>query len=423
MKKIVLFSLVLTLSTHTLFADEKCDFYCWFDNISNRYGYVIGRSEASVIRPNQNEPRNNLKTFVPQSFKDYTEEVTTVSRMEKVAPNGLKKYLETLIAGKKYGDDNYVAPEPPDSYFEPDLPRQSKDFPETVPDLSNQQTAKEFQSFLNSQGANLKVDGNWGPRSQTALEKFQKTNGIDAKTFGKLDAKTLEKIDELADKQLENNTISRTSPKDKESGSNPTSCSESRVEGDTNNILGCGKATNFGHLPDGSKDPNDDGQTFCNPKNDPEKFTYLPPHSNGKKPTVGQRNKEDNLNYCYAALRAVDIAKIIGIPTTKTVTAKKNGKTTSQTITKDLSEIKKDLANNRNKFCERELRITNKENGKIVNVKLLDIMSNNDKAIDLTGGCMLKLGVSKNNSQPTLNSVQIEWANQPSKTQTASLSK
>lgn len=47
---------------------------------------------------------------------------------------------------------------------------------------------ERVQNALNSNGANLKVDGKWGPQTKAAVMDFQKNHGL--KTTGRLDKTT-----------------------------------------------------------------------------------------------------------------------------------------------------------------------------------------------------------------------------------------
>lgn len=156
------------------------------------------------------------------------------------------------------------------------------------------------------------------------------------------------------------------------------------VEGDSENIIGCGKATTFGHKTDGSKDGSkDDGNVFCNPKNEKEKFTFR-----------NDRSTQENLQVKFAALRAQDIGKIFRI-----------------NVSGNLKQQLKTLAKKRNDFCGKMIKVKDLKTGNEITVKLMDVMSNNNKLIDLTGGAMKELGGK--GKEPTLNKVQITWANAP----------
>lgn len=157
---------------------------------------------------------------------------------------------------------------------------------------------------------------------------------------------------------------------------NSSGCGKvSVVEGDSSNIIGCGIATTFGHKTDGSKDGSpDDGNVFCNTSNDKSKYTYR-----------SDRSTQQNLQVKFAALRINDIKKIFKI----------SGK----------------LSKNRSKFCGKMIKVKDLNTGKDITVPLMDIMSNNNKVIDLTGGAMKELGGK--GKEPTLGKVQITWADQP----------
>jgi hypothetical protein len=164
---------------------------------------------------------------------------------------------------------------------------------------------------------------------------------------------------------------------------NSLDCNTASIEGDLNNIIGCGVATNFGHTRTGEKDPNDNGQTFCNTKSEKEKYTYR-----------SDRPKSENLNKCFVALRMKDVAKILKINV---------GNMNTKAIRKILGKRK-----NREAFCGKNILIVNKENGERAEAKLMDIMSNNDKVADLTGCVLNALGSKKGNPK-----VQITWTNVP----------
>ena len=150
------------------------------------------------------------------------------------------------------------------------------------------------------------------------------------------------------------------------------------IEGNSSYIIGCGKATTFGHQTNGKKDKSkDDGNVFCNPKNEKDKYTFR-----------SDRSTQDNLKVKFAALRMKDISKIFGIPNSK-----------------------KGLAKNRSKFCGKLLKVKDLNTGKEIVVPLMDIMSNNNKVVDLTGGASKDLGGS--GAEPNFSNVQITWADSP----------
>jgi hypothetical protein len=149
---------------------------------------------------------------------------------------------------------------------------------------------------------------------------------------------------------------------------------KSIVEGDSSNMIGCGIATNFGHTRSGGKDPDDDGQVFCNTKNEKEKYTFRK-----------DRSPQENLKVEFAALRMNDVSKLFNIGLGK-----------------------KQLMKGNSKFCGKMITIKNMGNGKVTQAKLMDIMSNNNRVIDLTGAVLLKLGSTKGNPK-----VQITWSDQP----------
>ena len=150
-------------------------------------------------------------------------------------------------------------------------------------------------------------------------------------------------------------------------------CKKSIVEGNSNYIIGCGTATNFGHNRGGGQDTLDDGNTFCNTKKEKNKYTYR-----------NDRSASENLKVKFAALRMNDISRIFGIP-----------------------KGRKALGKNRSKWCGKEIKIKDMVTGRETTAVLMDIMSNNNKVIDLTGGVLNDLGAKGNPK------VQITWANIP----------
>jgi hypothetical protein len=261
----------------------------------------------------------------------------------------------------------------------------------SVPDFfekgSNGSKVKNIQEFFNKFfGTNLVVDGKYGKDTEAAVRKIQEQLGTDQ--TGKLDQEMLKKMEASVNQKIGEKNNSNLGSSD--------DCKNGKLEGDLKNILGCGKATNYGHDQNGNKDPVDDGNNFCNTNNDPEKYSFLPKPKNPKKKGKYERETNENLNYCFAALRAKDIAKLLNVDT--------NGK--------KLGQIRRALAPKRKEFCEKELRVRNNENGKEIKVKLMDIMSSNDKVIDLTGGCLQKLGKT-GTGDLTISSVLVEWADQP----------
>lgn len=52
-----------------------------------------------------------------------------------------------------------------------------------------------LQESLDSPGANITIDGTWGPRTQAALQRYQRQNGL--KVTGKLDQATRAMLDPI----------------------------------------------------------------------------------------------------------------------------------------------------------------------------------------------------------------------------------
>ncbi len=243
--------------------------------------------------------------------------------------------------------------------------------------------------------------------SKSEVKQFQKENGL--KVDGIVGPKTAAKISDIKNesqngtsKQEFQDGLAKSEPEPKsfqdllnESNKKETCASGNKLEGNEKNIIGCGVATTFGHKTDGTDDSaKDDGNVFCNTEGDKSKYTFrkdVPPSK--------------NLNNHFAAMRVDDIGKIFNIPLKGTFDQKR----------KTLG-----LKENRNRFCGKYILVKDLDTGEKVTVKLMDIMSNNDKLIDLTGGAMKELKAK--GKEPTLKNVQITWGNAPvANTQVAEL--
>ena len=162
--------------------------------------YVLSMLLERVISPskNSNVITNSVALHIaPPGLKYYLEknpeEVNKRFNFAEGLENAIVQKYREAIKSRELRDR--VQPNLSDFFIkEEDSPFIEK------PDMENQNTAIQMQSFLNSQGAKLKPDGIWGNNSVAALNKFQKKHGL-APTQTP-DGATLKKMDEIADKQL-----------------------------------------------------------------------------------------------------------------------------------------------------------------------------------------------------------------------------
>ncbi len=81
-------------------------------------------------------------------------------------------------------------------------------------------SVRQLQQQLNASGANLAVDGKFGPKTQTALRSFQRGQGVEA--HGRANAQTFNQLDRAAQQPASSGTTGASQPQPQTNGPQAT---------------------------------------------------------------------------------------------------------------------------------------------------------------------------------------------------------